>query len=132
VEHRRSGLPLAGRAGSFEVTFWRSLFNALALERRPAGHAWTGALARIGAGILAGLVLRLLLVVMFTAFMLAITLTTVANVLVTMAIGPLITALFTRVFLQSPAAGENLDGDRRSPAWASAGCSGRRRTAACR
>jgi drug/metabolite transporter (DMT)-like permease len=38
--------------------------------------------------------------VMFTAFMLAITLTTVANVLVTMAIGPLITALFTRLFLR--------------------------------
>jgi drug/metabolite transporter (DMT)-like permease len=37
--------------------------------------------------------------VMFTAFMIAITLTTVANVLVTLAIGPLVTALFARLFL---------------------------------
>ena len=36
---------------------------------------------------------------MFTAFMLALTLTTVANVLVTMAIGPLLTALIARVFI---------------------------------
>jgi drug/metabolite transporter (DMT)-like permease len=36
---------------------------------------------------------------MFTAFMLALTLTSVANVLVTMAVGPLVTALFSRVFL---------------------------------
>jgi drug/metabolite transporter (DMT)-like permease len=37
---------------------------------------------------------------MFTAFMVALTLTAVANVLVTMAVGPLLTALFTRVFLR--------------------------------
>lgn len=36
---------------------------------------------------------------MFTAFMLALTLTAVANVLITMALGPLLTALITRVFL---------------------------------
>jgi hypothetical protein len=50
--------------------------------------------------------------VMFTAFMLAITLTTVANVLVTMAIGPLITALFTRLFLNHRLPAQNLDGHR--------------------
>ncbi|MBT9524294.1 MAG: DMT family transporter [Rhizobacter sp.] len=86
-------------ARSFEVTFWRSAFNALALGialhwmRGPAlwrnlrsspwpvwvsGACWT---------------------VMFTAFMVAVTLTTVANVLITMALGPLITALFSRIFL---------------------------------
>ena len=37
--------------------------------------------------------------VMFTAFMVAITMTTVANVLVTMAIAPLLTALVARVVL---------------------------------
>ena len=37
---------------------------------------------------------------MFTAFMVALTLTAVANVLITMAVGPLLTALFTRIFLQ--------------------------------
>jgi drug/metabolite transporter (DMT)-like permease len=36
--------------------------------------------------------------VMFTAFMVALTLTTVANVLVTMALGPLFTALLARIF----------------------------------
>lgn len=36
---------------------------------------------------------------MFTAFMLALTLTAVANVLITMALGPLLTALITRIFL---------------------------------
>jgi drug/metabolite transporter (DMT)-like permease len=36
---------------------------------------------------------------MFTAFMVSLTLTTVANVLVTMAIGPMLTAIFSRVFL---------------------------------
>jgi drug/metabolite transporter (DMT)-like permease len=40
--------------------------------------------------------------VMFTAFMVALTLTAVANVLITMAVGPLLTALFTRVFLRHP------------------------------
>ena len=38
-------------------------------------------------------------VVMYTNFMLAITLTTVATVLITMSIAPLLTALFSRVFL---------------------------------
>ena len=36
---------------------------------------------------------------MFTAFMVAITLTTVANVLITLALGPLLTALVSRIFL---------------------------------
>jgi hypothetical protein len=36
---------------------------------------------------------------MFTAFMLALTLTSVANVLVTMAVGPFLTALIARVFI---------------------------------
>lgn len=86
-------------AGSFEVTFWRSLFNALALSvallamRGPA--LWRGLAQASWPLWFSGFCWS----VMFTAFMLAITLTTVANVLVTMAIGPLITALFTRLFL---------------------------------
>jgi drug/metabolite transporter (DMT)-like permease len=86
-------------ARSFEVNFWRSLFNALALTM--VLSAWRG--ANLWHGLLRA---RWLLwasgacwSVMFTAFMVAITLTTVANVLVTMAIGPLITALFARMFL---------------------------------
>jgi len=86
-------------ARSFEVTFWRSLFNALALTvaltwlRGPA--LWRGVARWPRALWLSGICWA----VMFTAFMVAITLTTVANVLVTMAIGPLVTALFARIFL---------------------------------
>jgi drug/metabolite transporter (DMT)-like permease len=86
-------------AASFEVTFWRSLFNALALSialtiMRGAG-LWRGLVKAPWPVWFSGVCWS----VMFTAFMLAITLTTVANVLVTMAVGPLMTALFTRVFL---------------------------------
>jgi len=86
-------------AESFEVTFFRSLFNALALAvaltwMRGAA-LWTG-LARAPRLVW---VSGLCWAVMFTAFMVAITMTRVANVLVTMAIGPLLTALFARMFL---------------------------------
>jgi drug/metabolite transporter (DMT)-like permease len=87
-------------ARSFEVTFWRSLFNALALTvalslmRGPA--LWIN-LSRWPITLwLSGVCWA----VMFTAFMVAITLTTVANVLVTMAVGPLLTALFALIFLR--------------------------------
>lgn len=86
-------------ARSFEVTFWRSLFTALALAvaltalRGPA--LWSG-LLRSGRVLWAS---GLCWAVMFTAFMVSLTLTTVANVLVTMAIGPMLTAIFSRVFL---------------------------------
>jgi uncharacterized membrane protein len=87
-------------ADGFEVTFWRSLFNALALSvalTRMRGPGLWRELANAAWPVwFSGLCWS----VMFTAFMLAMTLTTVANVLVTMAIGPLITALFTRIFLQ--------------------------------
>ncbi len=84
-------------ARSFEVTFWRSFFNAVALVvllswLRGAPPVWQ-AIARRGATLwLSGLCWS----VMFTAFMLALTLTQVANVLVTMALAPLLTALMAR------------------------------------
>ena len=84
-------------AQGFEVTFWRSFFTVLSLlvilplwqgpdvfarlpwRRRPfwlAGFCWA---------------------VMFTAFMVALTMTGVARVLITMAVAPLLTALLSRV-----------------------------------
>ncbi len=86
-------------ARSFEVTFWRSAFNALALLvllpwlRGPRVLLQTlrGGRALWLSGACWG--------VMYTAFMLALTLTSVANVLVTMAIGPLLTALMARAVL---------------------------------
>ena len=86
-------------ARSFEVTFWRSLFTALALAvalTALRGPALWSTLLRSGRVLWAS---GLCWAVMFTAFMVSLTLTTVANVLVTMAIGPMITAIFSRVFL---------------------------------
>ena len=86
-------------ARSFEVTFWRSLFAALSLlvilpisqgssvfqKIRNAGSAlWLS-------GVCWG--------VMFTAYMVAFTLTTVGNVLVTLSVGPLLTAIVARIFI---------------------------------
>lgn len=87
-------------AASFEVTFWRSGFNALALAvglmllRGPG--IWRSIWQAPGILWVSGVCWG----VMFTAFMMAITLTTVANVLVTLATGPLITALFARFVLR--------------------------------
>lgn len=86
-------------ARSFEVTFWRSAFNALALVLALSlmrGRGLWGQVLRAGRPVwISGLCWA----VMFTAFMLALTLTSVANVLVTMSLGPLLTALFARIFL---------------------------------
>ena len=87
-------------AQGFEVTFWRSAGNAVSLVvllvgLRGAKPLWH-ALRHGGRTLwLSGLCWS----VMFTAFMMAITLTTVANVLVTMALSPLLTALLARVAL---------------------------------
>ena len=88
-------------ARSFEVTFWRSAFNALALVVLLSWQRGSRALWQALQG--AGRALWLSGVcwcVMFTAFMVAITLTTVANVLVTMALAPLMTALLSRLLLR--------------------------------
>ncbi len=86
-------------AHSFEVTFWRSFFTMLSLlVILPAfrGRAVFSTIRRGGRAFwLSGVCWS----VMFTAFMVALTLTTVANVLVTMALGPFITALLARVFI---------------------------------
>lgn len=88
-------------ARSFEVTFWRSAFNALAL----LGLLWAlrGPRALLHSLRHGGRALWLsgfAWSVMYTAFMLAMTLTTVANVLVTMALAPLFTALIARIALR--------------------------------
>src|ERR1700754_978052 len=87
-------------ARSFEVTFWRSAFTVLALAMLlPAlrGRAVLVRSMREGGATL--WLSGLCWCVMFTAFMVAITLTTVANVLVTMSIAPLLTALLARFAL---------------------------------
>lgn len=85
-------------ARSFEVTFWRSFFTVLSLLvllPMLRGRAVFTQIARGGKMLwLSGLCWS----VMFTAYMVALTLTTVANVLVTLALGPLFTALVARIF----------------------------------
>jgi drug/metabolite transporter (DMT)-like permease len=87
-------------ARSFEVNFWRSLFNVVCLGSflcwlQGPRQLWRA--VRQGGRVL--WISGLCWSVMYTAFMLAITLTTVANVLVTMALAPLLTALLARMAL---------------------------------
>ena len=86
-------------AQSFEITFWRSLFTALSLLvllPLTQGRAVFRDMRQGGSSLwLSGVCWS----IMFTAFMLALTMTTVANVLITMAMGPFFTALVARVVL---------------------------------
>jgi len=90
-------------ARSFEVTFWRSAFTVAALLVLLPAVRGRGTLMRsLRQGGRALWISGVCWSVMFTAFMVAITLTTVANVLVTMSLSPLFTAVFARVFLRQP------------------------------
>lgn len=90
--------------GRFEITFWRSLFAAatvagylLLVRREGLRPVWaTGWPGLVSGGMWA---------VMFVFFMLALTLTTVANTLLVMSLGPLVTALLARMVLRTPVAG---------------------------
>jgi drug/metabolite transporter (DMT)-like permease len=90
-------------AGAFEMAFWRSSFAAafvfgalLLLQRR-------GPWPALRAAGVAGLVSGAMWAVMFTLFIVALTLTTTANVLVMSSLGPLFTALLTFLVLREPA-----------------------------
>jgi drug/metabolite transporter (DMT)-like permease len=86
-------------ARSFEVTFWRAAFTAIALLFiLPAmrGHSVFSNIRHAGQAFwISGVCWS----VMFTAYMVALTLTSVANVLITMSLGPLMTALIARIFI---------------------------------
>ncbi|MBC7601680.1 MAG: DMT family transporter [Ramlibacter sp.] len=86
-------------ARSFEVTFWRSFFTAVSLLVLLPLWQGPGIFRRMhwksGYFWLSGICWS----VMFTAFMVALSLTTVANVLVTLALGPLFTAILARIFV---------------------------------
>ena len=89
--------------GRFEITFWRSLFAAvfvggLLLARRD----FVPSLRLAG---VAGLASGCMWATMFTAFMLALTLTSTANTLIAIAIAPLLTALLARAVLRTPISG---------------------------
>jgi drug/metabolite transporter (DMT)-like permease len=92
------------QTGRFEASFWRSLFTVLSLlvvipllsERGAPG---VYARFKVARGHRVFWLSGLCWSVMFTAFMVAMMLTSVAAVLVTMAAGPLITAVLARIAL---------------------------------
>ena len=86
-------------ARSFEVTFWRSAFTVLSLLVILPILNGRGVFAKIRHADRVFWLSGLCWCGMFTFFMIALMLTGVANVLVTMAIGPLLTALFARFFI---------------------------------
>jgi len=90
---------LLERAQHFEVAFWRSLFAAVSMagilvliHRR---RAWAVVRASGWPGLLSGLMFA----VMFTAFMLALLRTTVANTLIVNSLYPVFAGVLATVFL---------------------------------
>jgi drug/metabolite transporter (DMT)-like permease len=101
-------------AARFEVTFWRSSFTALSLliilpiwrmadrsagitPAQPSGQSTVQRHWGVLAGSKSFWISGVCWSIMFTAFMLALTYTSVANVLVILAAGPLFTALLARL-----------------------------------
>ena len=113
-------------AQRFEVTFWRSAFTVLSLllilplwraANRRADRVMSQPAPVAQRSLVAGFLHRhwgllpespafwvsgLCWSVMFTAFMVALSFTSVANVLIIMAVGPLLTALLSRVVTGQP------------------------------
>ena len=87
------------QARSFEVTFWRSFFTVGSLMVILPFFQGRAVFSRIRHGGPALWISGLCWCVMFTAFMVALTLTSVGNVLVTMSLGPFLTALMARVVI---------------------------------
>jgi len=88
------------RAGAFEIAFWRSSFAAAfvaaALAVLQGAGAWRGLRAVGGIGLASGAMWA----VMFTAFIVALTLTTTANVLVINSAGAFLSALLAWLVLR--------------------------------
>lgn len=86
-------------AASFEAALWRSLFAGLAVAAwllASRGRAVLGDFRAMG---LSGLGSSVMWAIMFTAFMVALLMTTVAKAMVVLAISPLLTALMTWLLL---------------------------------
>ena len=87
-------------AHSFEVTFWRSFFTAISLLVILPLWQGPGVFRRMPWGQGAFWFSGVCWGVMFTAFMMALSFTTVANVLVLSALGPVFTALVSHFILK--------------------------------
>lgn len=91
-------------ARSFEATFWRSAVTCLTLAVYLLMAHRRGAIPSIRWRDPALWLSGLMWAVMFTCFMVALTLTSVANVLITMSVAPLVTAVLARFMLGQPVA----------------------------
>lgn len=87
------------QARSFEVTFWRSFFTVVSLLVILPFFQGREVFAKIRHGGWPLWLSGVCWSIMFTAFMVALTLTSVANTLVTMALGPFLTAIIARIFI---------------------------------
>jgi drug/metabolite transporter (DMT)-like permease len=87
------------QAHSFEITFWRSFFTMLALL--VILPLWRGraVFSQLRQGGRELWISDVCWAVMFMAFMIALTMASTASVLVTMSLGPLLTALAARLFI---------------------------------
>ncbi len=90
--------------GRFEITFWRSFFAALFIAGLMVFVQREGLRPVLASGK-AGLVSGAMWAVMYSGFMLALTLTTTANTLLVLSVGPLLTALLTWLVLRTPIPG---------------------------
>jgi drug/metabolite transporter (DMT)-like permease len=89
-------------ATPFEMVFWRSLFALVFVfgavlfvqGKNPVAAVRLAGWPGLRSGVMWG--------VAFTAFVIALTLTSIANTLVVMSISPLLTAVFSKLFLKDP------------------------------
>jgi drug/metabolite transporter (DMT)-like permease len=87
-------------ARGFEVTFWRSIFAALFVGGALLWQERAKAADKVQAMGRFGLLSGMMWAIMFCCFMIAMTMTTVANTLIVMSISPLLTALLAWLFLR--------------------------------
>ena len=92
-------------AEGFEITFWRSVFAALTVLAWFAFSGGRSPVRQILAGGPAVWASGVMWSVMFTCFMFSLSLTTVANVLITQSLAPVFTALLASVALHRPVGG---------------------------
>jgi drug/metabolite transporter (DMT)-like permease len=87
-------------ARGVEVTFWRSLFAALFVASALLWQKKGKAVATVHAVGMLGVLSGAMWAVMFCCFMIALTMTTVANTLIVMSVAPLLTALLAWLLLR--------------------------------
>jgi drug/metabolite transporter (DMT)-like permease len=97
--------PELQQKGRFELTFWRSFFAAVFVAGYLLLAPRSGGLRAVVQAGWPGFISGLCWATMYSAFMLALTLTTTANALVVLSVGPLVAALLARMVL-----GTRIDG----------------------